>query len=107
MNLGKSKSDSELDIMANSIKSFDIIAVQEVVAGTGGALAVSRLVSILNRKGTKWEYVISNPTTSTNHPPPFPRREARREYPPLHPHFYPERKHDCQPDVIVGKMTLY
>jgi endonuclease/exonuclease/phosphatase family metal-dependent hydrolase len=66
MNLGKSKSDSELDIIANSIKSYDVIAVQEVVAGYGGALAVSRLVSILNRKGAKWEYVISNPTTSTN-----------------------------------------
>ena len=66
MNLGKSKSDSELNIIANSIKSYDIIAIQEVVAGYGGAKAISRLVSILNGKGSKWEYVISNPTTSTN-----------------------------------------
>ena len=66
MNFGKSKSDTELEIIANSIKSYDVIAVQEVVAGNGGALAVNRLVSILNRKGSKWEYVISNPTTSTN-----------------------------------------
>ena len=66
MNLGKSKSDSELMVMANAIKSYDIIAIQEVVAGYGGAKAVSRLVAILNTKGSKWDYVISNPTTSAN-----------------------------------------
>lgn len=66
MNLGKSKSDSELEVMANAIKSYDIISIQEVVAGYGGAKAVSRLVSILNTKGAKWEYIISNPTTSSN-----------------------------------------
>ena len=66
MNLGKSKSDSELLVIANAIKSYDIIAIQEVVAGYGGAKAVSRLVAILNTKGSKWDYVISNPTTSAN-----------------------------------------
>jgi deoxyribonuclease-1-like protein len=66
MNLGKSKSDSELLVIANAIKSYDIIAIQEVVAGYGGAKAVSRLVAILNDKGSKWDYIISNPTTSTN-----------------------------------------
>ncbi len=66
MNLGKSKSNSELDIIANIIKSYDIIAIQEVVAGKGGAQAVSRLVTILNTKGSKWDYAISEPTTSNN-----------------------------------------
>lgn len=66
MNLGKSKSNSELDIIANIIKSYDIIAIQEVVAGKGGAQAVSRLVTILNTKGSKWDYAISEPTTSKN-----------------------------------------
>ncbi len=66
MNLGKSKSDSELDVMANAIKTYDIIAVQEVVAGYGGAKAVSRLAAILNSKGAKWDYAISNSTTSNN-----------------------------------------
>ncbi|MEY2738424.1 MAG: hypothetical protein RL259_333 [Bacteroidota bacterium] len=66
MNLGKSKSDSELTIMANSIHNYDIIAIQEVVAGAGGAKAVGRLVAILNTKGYKWDYSISNPTTSIN-----------------------------------------
>lgn len=66
MNLGKSKSDYELTVMANTINNYDIIAIQEVVAGSGGAKAVSRLVSLLNTKGSKWDYSISEPTTSTN-----------------------------------------
>ena len=66
MNLGKSKSNSELEVMANAIKTYDIIAIQEVVAGAGGAQAVTRLVAILNTKGSKWDYAISNPTTSNN-----------------------------------------
>jgi deoxyribonuclease-1-like protein len=66
MNLGKSKSNSELGVIANAIKDYDIIAIQEVVAGYGGSQAVSRLVSILNTKGSKWDYTISNPTTSKN-----------------------------------------
>jgi deoxyribonuclease-1-like protein len=66
MNLGKSKSDTELEVMANAIKDFDVIAIQEVVAGRGGAQAVSRLVAILNNKGAKWDYAISEITTSDN-----------------------------------------
>jgi deoxyribonuclease-1-like protein len=66
MNLGKSKSNSELEVMANAIKSYDIIAIQEVVAGPGGAQAVSRLVAILNTKGSKWDFSISNSTTTSN-----------------------------------------
>jgi deoxyribonuclease-1-like protein len=65
-NLGKSKSDSELELIAAAIQGFDLIALQEVVAGNGGAQAVARLVSILNTKGNKWDYVISDPTTSHN-----------------------------------------
>ena len=56
----------ELEVMANAIKSYDIIAIQEVVAGYGGSQAVSRLVSILNTKDSKWDYTISDPTTSSN-----------------------------------------
>jgi deoxyribonuclease-1-like protein len=64
-NLGKSKSDSELVFMANTIKNYDIIAIQEVVAGYGGAQAVAKLADELNRKGSKWDYVISDPTSSS------------------------------------------
>lgn len=62
---GKSKSDAEIVFIADMLKDFDIIALQEVVAGMGGAQAVARLADELNRKGSKWDYVISDPTHST------------------------------------------
>ncbi|MCV9934490.1 endonuclease/exonuclease/phosphatase family protein [Flavobacterium sp. LS1R47] len=64
-NFGKSKSEQEINSIANTIKNHDIIAIQEVVAGYGGSQAVARLVDELNRKGTKWDYAISNPTSSS------------------------------------------
>lgn len=64
-NFGKSKSESEIEYIASTLKTFDIIAIQEVVAGDGGADAVARLTDALNRKGTKWDYSISEPTTSS------------------------------------------
>lgn len=66
-NLGKSKSESELNFIANTILDFDIIAIQEVVAGYGGAQAVAKLAAILNTKGIKWDYTISNPTSSSSY----------------------------------------
>lgn len=63
--LGVSKSDSELDTIANIVKDFDIVAIQEVVAGYGGAQAIAKLSDKLNRKGAQWDYVISNPTKSS------------------------------------------
>jgi len=66
-NLGKSKSNTEIAFMAATIKDFDIIAIQEVVAGYGGAQAVARLADELNRKGNKWDYTISDPTSSSAH----------------------------------------
>ena len=62
---GKSKSNESIEIIAKTLKSFDIIAVQEVVAGYGGPQAVARLADQLNRTGAKWEYVISNPTSGS------------------------------------------
>ncbi len=64
-NFGKSKSDSAIIFIANTLKRFDVIAVVEVVAGNGGAQAVARLADQLNRSGSKWDYTISDPTTST------------------------------------------
>ena len=63
--MGKSKSEETISYMANLLKDFDIIAIQEVVAGNGGAQAVARLADELNRKGAKWDYVISAPTQSS------------------------------------------
>ena len=62
-NLGKSKDFGEIAEMARVIKDYDVAAIQEVVAGPGGPQAVARLVDALNRKGSKWDYVVSNPTS--------------------------------------------
>lgn len=64
-NFGKSKSELDIAYIANTIKDYDIIAIQEVVAGYGGAQAVARLADALNRKGAKWDYTISDPTSSS------------------------------------------
>ncbi|HBK83013.1 MAG TPA: endonuclease [Flavobacterium sp.] len=64
-NLGKSKSDSAISYMAGVLKKFDIIAIQEVVAGYGGSQAVAKLADELNRMGGKWDYVVSEPTSSS------------------------------------------
>lgn len=61
---GKTKDEEEIKAIANVVKDADIIAIQEVVAGFGGAQAVARLTDELNRKGAKWDYVVSNPTNS-------------------------------------------
>lgn len=59
---GKTKSNDELNEMAELLRDADIVAIQEVVSGFGGAQAVAKLTDILNRKGAQWDYVISNPT---------------------------------------------
>ena len=64
-NFGKTKSVAEIEFIANTLKDFDIVAIQEVVAGYGGSQAVARLADALNRKGAKWDYVVSVPTEST------------------------------------------
>lgn len=66
-NFGKSKSESELNFIANLISEYDIIAIQEVVAGYGGAQAVAKLAALLNEKGSKWDYTISDPTSGTSY----------------------------------------
>lgn len=64
-NFGQSKSGDEIEWMAKQLYKADIIAVQEVVAGAGGAQAVAQLVDALNRKGFAWDYAVSNPTEGT------------------------------------------
>ena len=61
---GKSKTLQSIGFIAQTIKDVDILAVQEVVAGAGGAQAVARLSDALNRTGAKWDYTISDPTSS-------------------------------------------
>ena len=64
-NLGKSKSDTALLFIVNTVKDYDVVALQEVVAGYGGSQAVAKIAAALNRKGTKWEYTISDKTSSS------------------------------------------
>ncbi len=63
--LGQSKSTEEIAFMAQILSDVDVVAVQEVVAGPGGAKAVARLADELNRTGAKWQYSISLPTQSS------------------------------------------
>jgi hypothetical protein len=65
-NFGKSKTDSSLNVIANTLRYFDVVAIQEVVAGYGGAQAIAKLVDILNTIGENWDYSISDPTSSLN-----------------------------------------
>lgn len=64
-NLGSSKSGETINFIAHTLKNYDVVALQEIVAGDGGAQAVAQLADELNRKGSKWEYVISDPTSSS------------------------------------------
>lgn len=64
-NFGNSKSYSTITFIANTIRDYDLVALQEIVAGDGGAKAVARLAEELNRKGSQWDYVISDPTSSS------------------------------------------
>ncbi|MFM7054466.1 MAG: endonuclease/exonuclease/phosphatase family protein [Bacteroidota bacterium] len=63
---GQSKSESEMDSIVKIVRHYDIIAIQEVVAGPGGPQAVARLADALNRTGFKWQYEISQPTTGSS-----------------------------------------
>ena len=61
---GKTKSAEEIEHIAEILRDYDIIAIQEVVAGYGGSQAVARMADELNRKGSKWDCSISYATKS-------------------------------------------
>jgi len=65
--LGNSRDAAEIRIIAETMRNADIVAIQEVVAGDGGAQAVARLVTELNTLGATWDYVVSNPTLSSSY----------------------------------------
>ncbi len=66
-NFGRSKTDAQIEFIANTLRNYDAVAIIEVVAGNGGAQAVARLSDALNRKGAKWDYSISDPTSTFTH----------------------------------------
>lgn len=63
--LGRTKSAEEITAIADILRDFDIVAVQEVVAkDPAGAQAVAKIADELNRMGSKWDYRVSDPTKS-------------------------------------------
>ena len=65
--LGRTKSDVEIDLMARVLRDYDVIAVQEVVArDPAGARAVARLADALDRLGADYDYRVSDPTRSSS-----------------------------------------
>lgn len=67
-NLGRSKSDVEIEAMAQILRKADIVAIQEVVGkDPAGAQAVARLADALDRTGADWDYSVSDRTTGTAH----------------------------------------
>lgn len=65
--LGGSKSDEEIALMAQVLRGMDVIAIQEVVAkDPAGAQAVARLSEALNRTGANYNFRVSDPTNSSS-----------------------------------------
>lgn len=64
---GRTKTQEDIEFIAAQIHDYDIIAIQEVVAGYGGAQAVARLADQLDRMGSRWDYALSQPTTGSSH----------------------------------------
>ena len=63
---GRTKDDSEILFIAQTLRDADLVAIQEVVAiDPAGAQAIGRLADQLNRMGAKWDYRISAPTNSS------------------------------------------
>lgn len=64
-NLGKTKAadDATMNYICNKVKKYDIIAVQEVSTSEFGSQAVAKLDDLLDRTGTSWDYIVSDPTT--------------------------------------------
>ncbi len=66
MNLGKSKTPEQITYIAKTLNKADIIAIQEVVTNYTGAQTTAKILQELNNNsGTKWEYIISEPTQSS------------------------------------------
>jgi endonuclease/exonuclease/phosphatase family metal-dependent hydrolase len=62
-NFGRTKDDQEIAVAAETLRDFDLVAVQEVVTSPPGAQALGKLDAALDRTGFAWDYRISDPTT--------------------------------------------
>ena len=50
-------------IVNHLLQKEDIVVIQEVSTSEFGAQAVAKLDGLLDRTGTSWDYVVSDPTT--------------------------------------------
>lgn len=64
-NFGRTKSELNdvMNYITSKVKSYDIVAIQEVSTSEFGSQAVAKLDDLLDRTGSSWDYVVSNPTT--------------------------------------------
>ena len=62
-NFGKTKKADILNAMSEMVKNADIVVILEVSVSDAGAQAVARFSDTLNRKGAKWDYIVSDPTS--------------------------------------------
>jgi endonuclease/exonuclease/phosphatase family metal-dependent hydrolase len=62
-NFGRSKNDTEMAFIAEQLRDYDVVAIQEVSTSPPGPQAVARLDAELDRRGFQWDYRISDPTT--------------------------------------------
>lgn len=62
-NMGISKDDDEVRFAAETIKNYDLVALQEISTTLNGPRAIAKLNEELNRRGAKWDYVVSEPTS--------------------------------------------
>ena len=63
--LGRSKTQDEIHRIAEVLRNYDLVAIQEVVAkDPAGVQSVAKIVDELNRMGSKWDYRVSDPTQS-------------------------------------------
>ncbi|MEZ4829609.1 MAG: endonuclease/exonuclease/phosphatase family protein [Bacteroidia bacterium] len=63
--LGRTKDEEEISAIVSVLRNHDLVAIQEVVAkDPAGAQAVAKIADLLNRTGSKWDYIISDPSVS-------------------------------------------
>ncbi len=62
-NFGRSKDDEEMAFIAERLRDFDLVAIQEVSVSREGERAVTRLVEALRRMGGRWNDELSDPTS--------------------------------------------
>lgn len=62
-NFSSNKSAQAMQQIVQILQDYDLVALQEITTSGAGAQAVADLALRLNETGSKWDYIISDPTT--------------------------------------------